>query len=129
MGYEYYLPLSNEDKLHANRKLAIANSVKLEDPYSNSAARVDEITKLTNVSWYYVTKYLIDTPSDYTKEAVKAFKSIYVYEFFQEGHVQDCHYHEASSKSFCFIKSKVGFFSLSLFLLRNHITRNLILGS
>ena len=67
----------------------------------------DDITKLPNICWSDVTKYLIETPSVYTKEAVKVMFRLNEYGFFREGHVQDCCCHDTASKSFCFIKSKV----------------------
>lgn len=36
MGNEYDLPLSKIDELRYNRKLTLANGVKLDDPNSNS---------------------------------------------------------------------------------------------
>ena len=64
MGSEYLSSLSNEDKVHYDRKLTLANGVKLDDPYST---------------------YLVDTPSAYTKESVKAFKSLDGFEFLEKG--------------------------------------------
>ena len=114
MGTEYLFSLSNEDKVRYNDKLTLANGVKLEDPYAITTGWLADISKLPNITWSNVIKYLVDTPSEYTKEAVKAFKSLDGFEFFREGHVQDCFYHETCAKSFCFIKSKVRYHNLML---------------
>ena len=55
-----------------------------------------------------MTKYLIDTLSKFTKEALKANKSLESYDYFICNYVHGCHYHKVSKDSeFCFIKSEV----------------------
>ena len=98
MGSEYYRLLSSEDKKQYNEKLTLNDGTQLEDPYAIERAWTDDITKLPNICWSDVTKYLIETPSVYAKEAVKAYKSSDGYGFFREGHVQDCCYHDTTSK-------------------------------
>ena len=63
----------------------------LPDPYS-LCDWSNDIGKLPEISWRDVTEYLIDTPSVYTKEALKAYKSLEAYDYFVCGHVQDCFY-------------------------------------
>ncbi|XP_065068517.1 uncharacterized protein LOC135693861 [Rhopilema esculentum] len=68
----------------------------------------NDITLLPSLSWRDVTEYLIDTPSKFTKEALKAYKSLEAYNYFICNHVHDCYYHEVSKDSeLCFIKSEV----------------------
>ena len=108
MGSRYFEELSVDDKMRYDEKLTLKNGVKLGDPYAMEDGWSDDITKLPDLSWGEITKYLIETPGFYTNEAIKAFKSLEGYEFFREGHVQDCFHHEgATSQPFCFIKSKV----------------------
>lgn len=108
MGSCYFEELSVDNKKRYEEKLTLKNGVYLGDPYAIEDGWSDDITKLPNLSWSEITKYLIETPSFYTNEAIKAFKSLEGYEFFREGHVQDCFHHEgAASQPFCFIKSKV----------------------
>ena len=73
MGSEYYRSLSSEDKTRYNEKLTLNDGTQLEDPYAIECEWTDDITKLPNICWSDVTKYLIETPSAYTKEAVKAY--------------------------------------------------------
>ena len=109
MGSRYVDELSVDDKKRYNEKLTLKNRVNLGDPYAIKDGWSDDISKLPSISWSEITKYLVETPSFYTNEAIKAFKSLEGYEFFREGHVQDCFHHErAASQPFCFIKSKVG---------------------
>ena len=107
MGSEYYRSLSSEDKTRYNKKLTLNDGTHLDDPYGIERKWTDDITKLPNICWSDVTQYLIETPSAYTMEAVKAYNSLDGYGVFLESHVQDCYYHDTASKSFCFIKSQV----------------------
>ena len=53
-------------------------------------------------------KLVISYDYVYTKEALKAYKSLEAYDYFVCGHVQDCFYHEINTNDkFCFIKSEV----------------------
>ena len=61
-----------------------------------------------DVTYGDIYTYLIDMPGVYTKEALKAFKSLEAYQFFVSGHVKLLWYHSVGdSMTFCFIKGKV----------------------
>ena len=45
------------------------------------------VTILRYISWKDVTTYLIDTPSKFTNESLKAYKSLEAYDYFVCGHV------------------------------------------
>ena len=78
------------------------------DPYSLKNGCIEDVYALPEVSWEDVTHYLIDTPSIYTKGKLKAYKSLEVYDYFVNGHVQKCYYHPIDKNiSFCFVKSQV----------------------
>ena len=71
-----------------------------------TSAWSNDITLLSDLSWGDVTEYLIDSLTKFTKEALKAYKSLEAYNYFICNHVHACYYHEVSKDSqFCFIKS------------------------
>ena len=68
----------------------------------------DDILALPSISWRDVTTYLIDTPSKFTNESLKAYKSLEAYDYFVCGHVQDCFCSiPKDGDKFVYIKSKV----------------------
>ena len=80
--------------------------LRIEDVQENDWS--DDITLLPNISWKDVTTYLIDTPSKFTNESLKAYKSLEAYDYFVCGHVQKCFTNNANdSNTFCYIKGKV----------------------
>ena len=105
---EYVTALEPEERELYLQKLRLKSGEQLPDPFSLSDGWSDDISKLPEISWRDVTEYLIDSPSLFTKEAMKAYKSLEAYNYFVCGHVQDCSYHSVSKDSeFCFIKSEV----------------------
>ena len=105
---EYSAALSKEDFARYQEKLTITSGEQLTDSYLLKDKLSDDIASLPEITWRGVTEYLLDTPSTYTKESIKACKSLEAYDYFVCGHVQNCYYHEISSESkFCFIKSHV----------------------
>lgn len=104
---DYLKGLNAEDRQNYLRKLTLSSGDKLPDPFSLENWS-DDIAFLPSISWRDVTEYLIDTPSVYTKEALKAYKSLDAYDYFVCGHVQDCFYHGISEDNqFCFMKAQV----------------------
>lgn len=107
----YAEKLESDDLKQYFLKLTLKSGERLPDPFTlPDKDWSDEMTNLPEISWRDVTDYLIDSPSIYTKERMKAYKSLQAYDFFICGHVQDCFYHEISSNNdFCFIKTEVRF--------------------
>ena len=67
-----------------------------------------DVSLLPNITWLDITSYLIKTPSIFSKESLRAYKSLEAYDYFVCGHVQDCFYHPISEDDiFCFIKTQV----------------------
>ena len=100
--------------MDAKRKITLQNGDIIKTPQEIADDKwVNDITKLPSITWRDVTTYLLDTPSEFTKENVKAYKSLEAYStFFLCGHVQNCFYADSSHKEFCFIKSEVGKYRL-----------------
>ena len=67
-----------------------------------------DVSLLPNITWLDITSYLIKTPSIFSKESLRAYKSLEAYDYFVCGHVQDCFYHPISEDDiFCLIKTQV----------------------
>jgi len=83
----YIKGLSAIDLESYNRKLTVSDNGSLTDPYSIPATEwICDIKKLSYITWRDVTTYLIDTPSEYTKENTKAYRSLEAYDMFQDKH-------------------------------------------
>ena len=105
---DYVLGLEACDRKHYAAKLTLADGTVLPDPFLLEQGWTDDISNLPNLSWRDVTQYLIDSPSEFTNEAMKAYKSLEAYNYFVCKHVQDCYHHAIHEKSeFCYIKSAV----------------------
>ena len=104
---KYSVNLSEEDFTRYREKLKLATGEQLPDPYTLKEKWTNAISNLPEITWRDVTEYLLDTPSAYMKESLKAYKSLEAYDYFVCGHVQNCYYHEISPGSkFCFIKTE-----------------------
>ena len=108
MESDYIKQLSTDDNDRYKAKLTLADGTHLPDQFSLSTGWENDISKLPNITWRDVTEYIIDMPSVYTKELMKAYKSLDAFNYFLCGHVHDCFYHNIyNNQTFCFIKSKV----------------------
>ena len=100
--------LEGSDKITYKKKLIITDGKVLPDPYLLKKGWEDDVKLLPDLEWPDIYHYLINTPSEFTKESLKAYKSLEAYNFFISGHVQDVYYHSLEgNKEFCFIKTKV----------------------
>ena len=104
----YYESLDEESQFYYDKKLTTADGKKLPDPMSFKDWK-NYVALLPDVNWPGIYKYLKNTPSEYTHESMKAYKSLKAYEFFVCcGHVHDVFYHQIDkNNNFCFVKSKV----------------------
>ena len=104
---KYFDNLSSDEKRNYKRKLTLTNGEILPDPWWWWFE--------ADIGWPNIYSYLIDTPSHFTKENLKAYKSLAAYNFFVCGHVQDVFHHQVTTNTdFCFIKSRVGIRQISL---------------
>lgn len=72
---EYFNGLPVQDRMAYTSKLTLSNGATLPDPYSLSGQRVKDLTKWPKLQWPDIYVYLTDTPSVYTKDTLKAYKS------------------------------------------------------
>ncbi len=104
---EYVDTLTKEDKEGYVRKLTLETGELLPDPFTLENWQSD-VLLLPDVTWADIHNYFIEYPSLFSRESLKAYKSLEGYNFFISGHVQDVYYHQIAKESkFCFIKSKV----------------------
>lgn len=107
---DYFKSLSKEDKQAYKEKLQLKNGTNLPDPFGIERSNWrDDVSLLPDVGWGDIHTYLVDTPSPFTNESLKAYKSLEAYNYFICGHVQDVYYCGIEGFDFCFLKSKVRF--------------------
>lgn len=56
---------------------------------------------------YLIEERLIETPSKFTHESLKAYKSLEAYNYFISGYVKGCVFYQIPNSDFCFIRAKV----------------------
>ena len=104
----YAEELSIEDRETYAKKLTLNNETLLPDPLNiNDNKWSSDITFLPDLSWPDIVNYVINTPSEFTKDKIKAYKSLEAYNFFVNGHVQDVFIHKLEKFQFSFLKTKV----------------------
>eukprot|EP00795_Rhopilema_esculentum_P010137 gene10137-18802_t len=104
---EYFNKLAEKDKADYVRKLTLTNGERLPDPFTLETWQ-DNIMLLPDITWADIYNYLIYYPSCFSRESLKAYKSLEGYNFFVSGHVHNIFYHEVEEKNkFCFFKSEV----------------------
>lgn len=103
----YFENLENDDKDRYIKKLTLTDGTLLPDPYNISTGWESDVLRLPDITWPDICSYLIDTPSDFTKDKLKAYKSLEAYNFFVSGHVQDVFFYNTKQSDMCFIKSSV----------------------
>ncbi len=81
MTSTYFLSLAKTEQLRYFQKLKIDDKVELPDLFTQNVKRLPEIT------YPDVYHYLVETESVYTREAVKAYRSLDAYNYFVSGKV------------------------------------------
>ena len=80
----------------------------LPDPYSLDASQwSSEESLLPDITFADITFYLIETSSEFTRDKIRAYKSLEAYNFFVSGHVNDVYIHKVAKSDFSLIKSLV----------------------
>ena len=104
---KYFDELVASDKTHYVKKLTLNNDKILPDPYSISEGWSTETANFPDVTYPDIYNYLIETPSEFTRDKMKVYKSLEAFNFFVSGHVDDVFVKDSGLKSFLFFKSNV----------------------
>ena len=97
-----------EDRSHYKKKLTLGNEVVLEDPFNIEEGNwTTDVKQLSDVCYPDIWNYLIETPSEFTKDKMKAYKSLESYNFFASGNVHQVYIHKIEHQNFSFVKTKV----------------------
>lgn len=102
---QYVRTLTARDRECYFKKLTLSNGTILTDPYAITQWKED-VTGLPSVEWPEIYTYFIEKPSVYTKEKLRAYKSLDAYNYVLNGHVQDLQYKDISDE-FCAVRAEV----------------------
>ena len=81
---------------------------QIPDPYSISEGWKKELESWPDLTYGDIYVYLIETPGLYTKESLKAYKSLEAYSTFTCGHVKEVSYHLVTDRCpYCLLKAQV----------------------
>ena len=96
---EYQSMLHYEAKKRYKEKLSTESEI-LPDPYSLFEEEwIDDITKWPIIEFGDIYNYLINSTGRYTKDSLKAYKSLEAYNYFVSGHVRTVYFRESSEQS------------------------------
>jgi len=80
--------------------LLLLQCEKVPDPFSLAEDKwVDDVRRWPQVEFGDIYTYLIETKGEYTKESLKAYKSLEAFNFFHSGYVRTVFYYECSHSS------------------------------
>ncbi|XP_065643270.1 uncharacterized protein LOC136075006 [Hydra vulgaris] len=82
-----FINLNDEDKRNYLSKLTLCDGVVLPDPFSIKDDWSNDVSLLPDKTWPEMYIYLIEMPSEFTKDKLRAYKSLEAYNFFLNGHV------------------------------------------
>ncbi|KAJ8277581.1 hypothetical protein GJAV_G00076940 [Gymnothorax javanicus] len=102
---EYVSTLTLRDRECYFKKLTLTDGTTFTNPYTLTHW-MDDLTGLPTVQWPDIYTYLIEKPSVYTQDKLKAYKSLDAYNYVLNGHVQDLQYYYLSD-DFCFMRAQV----------------------
>ena len=108
---EYFTALDPVAKSRYESKLTYKGrsneEIMLPDPYALKEWHNDPLS-WPDLTFGDIYTYLIDTPGIYTRESLKAYKSLEAYDFFLSGHVKPLWFHTIDEDvPFSSIKGKV----------------------
>ena len=105
---DYFKKLNTDDQQVYTKKLTLSSGVLLPDPYAIIGNQwSSDVTLLPDISFPDISFYLIETSNEFTRDKMRAYKSLDAYNFFIAGHVQDVFIHKIKSTYFVCLKTKV----------------------
>ena len=94
----YFNELQKEDKAKYKHKLTLTNGQLLPDLYGIVENMKTDVKRIPDISWGDMYNYQVNSPSEYTYDNVKAYRSLEAFNFFVCNHVQDIYYNEIAKK-------------------------------
>ena len=79
---EYFESLIEEDKKSYLAKLTLPTVEQLPDPFILHSNSSDDVSSLPDKTYPDIYHYLIGYPNQFSKESLKAYKSLESYNFF-----------------------------------------------
>ena len=106
---EYFKSLTDKkDKIAYTKKLTLNSGNLLPDPWAVENEKWKQDETLMPDIYADIVFYLLETPSEYTKDKIRCYKSLEAWHFFICGHVQDIFiYSSKETYDFIFIKTSV----------------------
>ena len=100
----YYRDLEPEDKVSYKKKLTLNSGRLLPDPCSIEDEKwKQDQTLMPDIVYADIVFYLLETPSEYTRDKIRCYKSLEAWNFFICGHVQDIFIYKSKKKTFDFV--------------------------
>ena len=103
----YFNELQKEDKAKYEHKLTLTNGQLLPDLYGIVENMKTDVKLMPDISWGDMYNYLVNSPSEYTYDNVKPYKSLETFNFFMCTMFKTFIIMKLQKKSeFCSIKTK-----------------------
>ena len=77
------------------------------DPFIDSDNWVNNVSKWPDVEFGQIYCYLVDSPGQFTRETLKAYRSLDAYNYFHSGWVQTVLFCNPNAGGNCFLRAKV----------------------
>ena len=109
-GYALSDVVSHLENKEKDRYISKLQTLGIHDPYSVPAAVYTDLKSsesLPLLEYLDIFVYLSFSPSPYSREAMKAYKSTDAYNFFLSGWVHDCKVWRITAKDLFIISAKV----------------------
>ena len=103
----YYKNLDENDKNHYDKKLILSDGTAFPDPWYIENGWSNDVALLPNIMYGDVWEYLVETPSEFTGEKMKTYKSLEAYKYYLAGHVQDVHILKINNLPYYALKTEV----------------------